>query len=122
MTAVIRVIAIQFMIQRLLFAATIGLMALPFMGCGVYRDDTTSATRQLVAEQLGVEYGIVKANATLNDLNCDDLDIVEIIMTLEESFDITIADSEFESLAGERDWNELTILEIANLVRAKRSF
>ncbi len=91
-------------------------------GCGVYRDDTTGATRQLVASHLGVGYDNVKADTTLGDLNCDELDVVEIIMLLEDSFDISISESEFSALVGEDGWQDVTILEMADLARSKRSF
>ncbi|XZE35647.1 acyl carrier protein [Pirellulaceae bacterium SH501] len=89
-------------------------------GCGVTRDDTTGATRQIVANLLGVNYSDVKPTTTLGELGCDDLDIVELIMEMEETFHISITDDEFESLGTTKDWSSVTILQLADLARSKR--
>jgi acyl carrier protein len=105
------------MILRLITAA----LALVFVsGCGVTRDDTTGTTRQIASNLLGVDYSYVKPTTTLGELGCDELDVVELIMELEETFDISITDDEFESLGTSRDWSHVTILQLANLARGKR--
>ena len=88
-------------------------------GCGVHRDDTTGTTRRIVSEQLGISYDDAKAHTTLGNLGCDDLDVVELIMELEDSFDITISDVEFDNLGGKKGWQSISILDLANLVRKK---
>jgi acyl carrier protein len=99
---------------------TIILLIAAVSGCGVKRDDTTGATRQLTAELLGVNYSDVKPTTTLGDLGCDDLDVVELIMEMEESFDISITDDEFEALGISKGWSSVTILQLADLARSKR--
>lgn len=89
-------------------------------GCGVTRDDTTGAIRQIVANLLGVNYSDVKPTTTLGELGCDDLDIVELIMEMEETFHISITDDEFELLGTTEDWSSVTILQLADLARSKR--
>ncbi len=89
-------------------------------GCGVTRDDTTGATRQIVSNLLGVNYSDVNPTTTLGELGCDDLDVVELIMEMEETFDISITDYEFEALGTSKDWSRVTILQLANLARSKR--
>ena len=89
-------------------------------GCGVSRDDTTAATRHIIAEQLGIAFDAVKPTTTLGELGCDELDVVEIIMSLEEQFDIFSPDDEFEALSRQAGWSGITVLELANLVRSKR--
>lgn len=54
---------------------------------------------EVVAEQLSVDKGeITLASSFQNDLNADSLDIVELVMELEDEFDLTIPDEEAEKL------------------------
>ena len=53
----------------------------------------------IVVEQLGVEEEKVRKEATfVDDLSADSLDIVELVMSIEEEFDIEIADVEAEKI------------------------
>lgn len=55
--------------------------------------------RGLMAEQLGVEPGEMKPDANiLEDLGADSLDVVEMVMAIEEAFDIEIDDGDAEAL------------------------
>lgn len=54
--------------------------------------------KDIVAEQLGVEEGDIKEETSFDDLNADSLDIVELIMALEEEFDLEIPDEDAEKL------------------------
>ena len=55
---------------------------------------------ELVSVQLGVETDEVVPQARiLDDLGADSLDVVELVMSLEEAFDITVADEDVEALA-----------------------
>lgn len=52
-----------------------------------------------IAEQLGVEIGEVSEEKSfIEDLNADSLDLTELIMTLEEKFELSIADDQAEKL------------------------
>ena len=52
-----------------------------------------------IAEQLGVDIGeVTEEKSFIEDLNADSLDLTELIMTLEEKFDLTIADDQAEKL------------------------
>ncbi|MFN6134378.1 MAG: acyl carrier protein [Synechococcaceae cyanobacterium] len=56
--------------------------------------------RKIVAEQLSVDEGEVKpASNFQNDLGADSLDTVELVMALEEAFDIEIPDEAAENIA-----------------------
>jgi acyl carrier protein len=56
--------------------------------------------QEKVAEQLGVEADEVTLESSfIDDLGADSLDIVELLMALEEEFDIEIPDEEAEKLA-----------------------
>ncbi len=53
----------------------------------------------IVAEQLGVEKENVTSDTHfVNDLGADSLDTVELVMELEEEFDITIPDDAAEKI------------------------
>lgn len=52
----------------------------------------------IVAEQLGVEDEEIKEETSFDELNADSLDIVELIMALEEEFDLEIPDEDAEKL------------------------
>lgn len=53
----------------------------------------------VIVEQLGVAEGNITMKASfIDDLGADSLDIVELIMTLEEEFDIEIPDSDAEKV------------------------
>lgn len=55
--------------------------------------------KEIVVEQLGVEESEVTAEASfIDDLGADSLDIVELIMALEEEFDLEIPDKEAEKI------------------------
>jgi acyl carrier protein len=54
---------------------------------------------ELVVEQLGVSREEVVAEAAfIDDLGADSLDIVELVMALEEAFDVEIPDDDAEKI------------------------
>ena len=62
-------------------------------------DSLEQKIRSLVAEQLGVELAEIRADANiLDDLGADSLDVVEMVMALEEHFDIEVPDEDVEEL------------------------
>ena len=55
--------------------------------------------KNIIVEQLGVTEGSVKMEASfIDDLGADSLDIVELVMALEEEFDMEIPDSDAEKV------------------------
>ena len=55
--------------------------------------------KKIVAEQLGVEEDQVTMEASfMDDLGADSLDTVELVMALEEEFDIEISDEDAEKI------------------------
>ena len=55
--------------------------------------------KKIVSEQLGVEEEIVNMESTfVDDLAADSLDIVELVMSIEEEFDIEISDEDAEKI------------------------
>jgi acyl carrier protein len=55
---------------------------------------------EVVVEQLNADADAVKAESKfVEDLGADSLDVVELVMALEEKFDIEIPDADAESIA-----------------------
>lgn len=55
--------------------------------------------RGLLAEQLSIEEETIEMSSNfIDDLNADSLDIVELIMTLEQEFNLSIPDEEAERI------------------------
>jgi acyl carrier protein len=60
--------------------------------------------KQIVAEQLGVDEDQVTNEASfMEDLGADSLDTVELVMALEEEFDIEISDEHAEKIQTVQD-------------------
>jgi acyl carrier protein len=60
--------------------------------------------KQLIVEQLGVDEAEVTPTAHfIEDLGADSLDIVELVMTFEESFGIEIPDEDAEKIQTVKD-------------------
>lgn len=61
--------------------------------------DVNTKIKDMIVEQLGVKPEEVTLQATfINDLKADSLDIVELVMAMEEAFNIEIPDKEAEQL------------------------
>lgn len=60
--------------------------------------------KEIIVEQLGIDEEIVTMDATFTgDLEADSLDIVELMMALEEEFNIEIPDEEAENISTVKD-------------------
>lgn len=65
---------------------------------------TEERVQKIVAEQLGVEEDQVTSEASfMDDLGADSLDTVELVMALEEEFDIEISDEDAEKIQTVKD-------------------
>jgi acyl carrier protein len=61
--------------------------------------DIEARVKEIIVEQLGVDASEVTPQASfVNDLGADSLDTVELVMALEEEFDIEIPDEEAEKI------------------------
>jgi acyl carrier protein len=60
--------------------------------------------KSIIAEQLGVgEDEIKPASSFIEDLGADSLDIVELVMAMEEEFEVEIPDEEAENIKTVQD-------------------
>ena len=60
--------------------------------------------KQIVVEQLGVdEDQVTEEAAFMDDLGADSLDTVELVMALEEEFDVEISDEDAEKIQTVKD-------------------
>jgi acyl carrier protein len=66
-----------------------------------------------IADILGVSEAEVTSSSTLMDLGCDSLDVVELIMWMEEEFDIETPDDEIEKI--------LTVQDVVSYIEGKLS-
>ena len=61
--------------------------------------DISERVKKIVVEHLGVEADKVTENASfIDDLGADSLDTVELVMELEDEFDLSIPDEEAEKI------------------------
>jgi acyl carrier protein len=65
------------------------------------QDDIFAKVKEIVAEQLSIEDAAkIKPESNFaNDLGADSLDVVELVMALEEEFEIEIPDEAAEGIA-----------------------
>ena len=76
------------------------------------RDEGLAALREVAVEVLSVEPDIVTLDARFKeDLDADSLDLVELVMGLEERFDISVPEEDLEGVA--------TVGQAVDLVLAK---
>ena len=60
--------------------------------------------KKIIVEQLGAAEGEIELDSSfIDDLGADSLDIVELIMALEEEFDIEIPDEDAEKVVTVQD-------------------
>lgn len=62
-------------------------------------DDNFARFTKVAVEVLSVEEGQVKLEASFaDDLDADSLDLVELVMGLEEEFDVSVEEEELEGI------------------------
>ncbi len=66
--------------------------------------DVEKKVKEIVCEQLDVsEEDVVLAASFVDDLGADSLDQVELIMAMEEEFDVSISDEDAEKMSTVQD-------------------
>lgn len=74
---------------------------------------TEQRVRQMIADQLHVEIDKVQDTASfIEDLGADSLDIVELVMSMEEEFDLQIPDEDGEKIK--------TVGDAINYIKVKK--
>ncbi|MDF1594537.1 MAG: acyl carrier protein [Acidimicrobiia bacterium] len=69
---------------------------------------------QLLVSELGLDEAKINPDARFEeDLEVDSLGVVELLMALEDEFDVTIPDEEAENLATVRQAVELVVAKLA---------
>jgi len=67
----------------------------------------------IVAEQLGIDKNeVTPSKSFIEDLNADSLDLTELIMTLEEKFDVEITEEKAEKLKTVKD-----VVDYINIIK-----
>ncbi len=60
--------------------------------------------KSIIAEQLNVEEGVIAINSSFkDDLGADSLDLFELVMALEEEFDVEIPSEDLANIASVED-------------------
>ncbi len=62
-------------------------------------DDNFARFTKCAVEVLSVEASAVVPEATFESLDADSLDLVELVMALEEEFDVTVEEEELEGVS-----------------------
>jgi len=84
-------------------------------------ETTADGVRAVIAEQLGVPLANVKPEAKLiEDLATDSLDTVELVIALEDEFNIEIADEDWELMTTVQDAIDLVNRYVIRAVTPKR--
>lgn len=65
---------------------------------GEWEMDVFEKVKAIVADQLSIDPSVITMETKFEDLNADSLDVVEVIMALENEFDIEIPDEEAEKI------------------------
>lgn len=61
--------------------------------------DVGEKVKSIVADQLSVAVDeVTNASSFIDDLKADSLDVVEMVMEFEDSFDITIPDDDYDKI------------------------
>lgn len=75
--------------------------------------DIFEKVKEITVDQLGVDEDAVTMEASfIEDLEADSLDIVELMMALEEEFDIEIPDEEAEKI--------VTVSDAVDYIKARQ--
>ncbi len=62
--------------------------------------DTLTRVSKIIVDRLGVDESEVKLEASFKeDLGADSLDVVELVMELEDEFELTISDEDAEKIS-----------------------
>lgn len=70
---------------------------------------TFDKVKQIIAEHLGMDENTITENSkVIADLGADSLDIVELVMTIEDEFGVTVEEDDLQKI--------VTVGDIVNLI------
>ncbi len=75
-------------------------------------DDNFERFKKCAVEVLSVEDAQVVPEATFESLDADSLDLVELVMALEEEFDVTVEEEELEGVLAVKDAFDLIVTKL----------
>lgn len=76
------------------------------------KEEILSRGKKIIMERLGVDEEKIVDNASFqNDLGADSLDVVELVMEIEDEFDIEIPDEDSETFK--------TVCDVVNYIESK---
>jgi acyl carrier protein len=95
-------------------------------GCAPVASSTTASesaatideVRTIVAELMNVEQSDLTSDTSLEELDADDLDVVELVMELEDHFGISISDETAEGLVA--NMSNVTLAKLAAIVDERK--
>ena len=66
--------------------------------------DIKAAVKQIIGDELGLDENEITDNANLElDLGADSLDVVELVMAIEEKFDVSVSDEDADKVVTVQD-------------------
>lgn len=75
--------------------------------------DTLERVKKIIVDRLGVEESVITLESNFKeDLDADSLDVVELVMELEDEFDLEISDEDAEKIA--------TVGDVVNYISAQK--
>ena len=81
---------------------------------------STAKVCQIAGALFGTDPSKVEPSTSLADLGGDELDVVDLVLELEDHFDVTISDNRITAVIGDDDWqaglSKLTMLKLGELV------
>ncbi|MBQ3180756.1 MAG: acyl carrier protein [Firmicutes bacterium] len=60
--------------------------------------DTLEILQKAIQKELGRDVGVLTMSTTFEDMALDSLDAVQVIMAIEEAFDIEVADEDVDGI------------------------
>lgn len=70
--------------------------------------------KKIISEQLSIEESEISIESSfINDLDADSLDVVELIMAIEEEFDLEISDEDAEKITD--------VESVINYIKSKKN-
>jgi acyl carrier protein len=75
-------------------------------------DDNFARFQKCAVEVLSVEADKVTMEATFEDLDADSLDLVELVMALEEEFDVSVEEEELEGIESVKGAFDLIVAKL----------